>query len=139
MGAIRSRVAVCGVGCLASIKEKLTWFDLPGDQLVLDRRAPWDRCAGGVALVDLPAGGVASARVDRPMSVADSARIAASRAAVHPLWTVLAWCEGTVVVVVGSWAPELSGFGGLAATSGSALPGGSAAQAHAGPRWPETT
>src|SRR6266508_5874193 len=40
-----SRVAACGVSRrgvrrLASIKEKLTWFDLPGDQLVLDRRGP---------------------------------------------------------------------------------------------------
>src|SRR6266540_2878587 len=132
-----------GVRCLASIKEKLTWFDLLGDQLVLDRRGAWDRCAGGVALldvrggdvggwdprlrggdcrletlVDLPEGRVASARVDRPMSVADSARIAASRAAFHPLWTALAWCEGTVVVVVGSWAPGLSGFNGPAGGRG---------------------
>ncbi len=112
----RSWVAVCGVRCLASIKEKLTWFDLPGDQLVLDRRAPGIAArvesrgstfvgatsAGGIrgcgcrpeTLVDLPAGNVASARVDRPTSLADSARIAASRAAFHPLWTALAWCEG---------------------------------------------
>src|SRR5581483_11964529 len=46
----------------APIKEKLTWFDLPGDQLVLDRRRGASRMGLWTAVTPASRWGTAAAR-----------------------------------------------------------------------------